>query len=189
MIEKKKHPGLGNLEQHGHDITKWHMVTDSGGRPVGTVKAPFMLVREQMEIVRSFLIAVSKQKGEERMPENDKNEKTNIVWIAGNLKADPKDFDNNTRALVDIGLKSALQVTVYTGGENNEARKEMAAKLKRFRQGDFIKLVCMLRPYGVKQDNETWKNSVSIDITQIKNEPPRRPEPKQSRFSDDDVPY
>lgn len=164
------------------------MVTDDSGRPLGTVKAPGMLVREQMAVVREFLIRISEQKGEERMSDKETQEKTNICWIAGKLKATPKDFDNNTRALVDIGMKSMLQVTVYTGGENNKERKELAAKLRRFREGDFIKLVCYLRPYGVKQDDETWKNSLSVDITHIKNEPPKRQENAQG-YSDDDIPY
>jgi len=117
---------------------------------------------------------------------NKKTEKTNIVWLAGTLKFDPKVFDNNVKALIDVGLKSCIQVSIYTGGDDN-GNAALAAKLKRFQGGDFIKVVALLRPYGVKQDNDTWKNNMSVDITEIKNEPPQR-QREQAR-SDDDIPF
>jgi len=116
--------------------------------------------------------------------ETKTNEKMNMVFLAGNLKFDPKVFDNNVRALIDVGMKSCIQVSVYTGNDEN---RPLAAKLKRFQAGDFIRLVCVLRPYGVKQDNDSWKNSISIDITEIKTEPPQRQESR--RPIDDDVPF
>ena len=116
----------------------------------------------------------------------NKNEKTNIVFLAGTLKFDPKNFDNNVKVLIDVGLKSAIQVNVYTGMKNNE---QLGAKLKHFRQGDFIKLVAMLRPYGVKQDDDTWRNNLSVDIVEIKTEPPQRQREQHQMSVDDDIPF
>ena len=115
-----------------------------------------------------------------------KNEKTNMVFLAGTLKFDPKIFDNNVKALIDVGLKSAIQVSVYTGAKDNE---QLADKLNRFRQGDFIKLVAMLRPYGVKQDDDSWRNNLSVDITDIKTEPPQRQQEQRKIPIDDDIPF
>jgi hypothetical protein len=120
------------------------------------------------------------------MSKSDKNEKTNMVFLAGTLKFDPKNYDANVKALIDVGLKSAIQVSVYTGDGKN---KELAAKLKRFGQGDFIKVVAMLRPYGVKQDDDSWRNNMSVDITEIKTEPPQRQREQQRSPADDDIPF
>jgi hypothetical protein len=117
--------------------------------------------------------------------EKNTREKTNIVWLAGTLKLDPRVYDNNVKALVDVGLKSCIQISVYTGSDSNA---ELAGKLKRFKAGDFIKLNAMIRPYGVKQDDDTFKNSVSIDVTEIKNDPPVRRQARQEE-SDDDRPF
>lgn len=113
-----------------------------------------------------------------------KTETCNMVFLAGILKFDPKVYDKNVRALIDVGMKSAIQVSVYSEGEGG---RELGEKLKRFREGDFIKVVAALRPYGVKQDDNTWKNNMSIDITEIKTEPPARK--REERRSDDDVPF
>jgi len=100
------------------------------------------------------------------------------------LKFDPKVFDNNVKALIDVGLKSSIQVSIYTGNDDN---KELAAKLKRFKKDDFIKVVAMIRPYGVKQEDDSWRNNISIDVTEIKTEPPQRQ--REQRPSDDDIPF
>lgn len=123
------------------------------------------------------------------MPQQTKQdqEQTNMVFLAGKLKFDPKVFDNNTKALIDVGLKASIQVSVFTGDNAPDGNAQLAAKLKRFKEGDFIKLVAMIRPYGVK-DGDTWKNSISIDVTNIKNDPPQRSSGRQQP-SDDDVPF
>ena len=121
--------------------------------------------------------------------EKSENEKTNMVFLAGNLKFDPKVWDTQVRALIDVGMKSAIQVSIFTGENAPEGNSALADKLKRFRGGDFIRVVGILRPYGVKQDDNTWKNSMSIDITQIKNLPPKREESKSKIPLDDDVPF
>jgi len=166
----------------GWDRHGWNLVADHRGRPLGHFKSPSALIREQLDVIREFLIRL--QKGQ-REPMSEKKEKTNIVWLAGTLKFDPKVYDNNVKALLDVGLKSAVQISVYTGGDNNGS-KELAAKLRRFKEGDFLKVVAMLRPYGVKGD-DGWKNSMSIDITEIKTEPPKRENARSS--SDDDIPF
>lgn len=119
--------------------------------------------------------------------QTNQEEQTNMVFLAGKLKFDPKIFDNNTKALIDVGLKASIQVSVYTGENAPGGNTQLAAKLKRFKQGDFIKLVAMLRPYGVKND-DGWKNGLSIDVTNIKNEPPQRGRERQQP-ADDDIPY
>lgn len=121
------------------------------------------------------------------MPENkqsDNEERTNMVYLAGKLKFDPKKFDDNTRALIDVGLKGCIQVSIYTG--KNNGNQKLAERLREFREGDFIKLIAMLRPYGVKDDEGQWKNNISIDVTAIKNDPPRR---QREQRRDDDVPF
>ena len=161
------------------------MVTDSRGRPLGKYKSPVELPRDQIEIVRQFLIRISKQKGSEQMSD-DKKERTNLVYLAGVLKFDPKVFDSNTGCLIDVGLKGSIQCTIYTGENAPEGNDQLARKLKQFKEGDFIKVVAMLRPYGVKQ-GDTWKNSISIDITAIKTDPPRREQKRQEH--DEDSPW
>lgn len=174
-----------SLKKHGWDYSDWHMLADDQGRPVGRYKSPEPLVAEQLKVIKEFLIAIQKEQLEriKDMSKSDTSEKTNMVFLAGKLKFDPKVFDNNVKALIDVGMKSAIQISIYTGNEEN---KELAAKLKRFRGGDFIKTVCILRPYGVKQDDDSWKNSLSVDITTIKNDPPQR---QRETRADDDVPY
>ena len=175
----------------GWDYAAWHPVADEKGRLLGRFKTQSPLLQEQLSVVRSFLISI--QKGRLDMSKSEtknKAEKTNMVFLAGNLKFDPKADDNNVRCLIDVGLKSAVQVSVYTGGGKNI---ELGEKLRQFRQGDFIKVVAMLRPYGVKQDDNSWRNSMSVDITEIKTEPPQRQQQQRrdSSYSgaDDDIPF
>lgn len=172
----------------GWDWIGWHPIADEAGRLLGKYQSPSPLREEHLSVVRGFLISL--QKGRIEMSKsqvNDTNEKTNMVFLAGTLKFDPKNFDANVKALIDVGLKSAIQVSVYTG---NGKYAELAAKLMNFRQGDFIKIVAMLRPYGVKQDDDSWRNNMSVDITAIKTEPPQRQrELRQSPITDDDIPF
>ena len=112
-------------------------------------------------------------------------EQTNMVFLAGKLKFTPRVFDDNTRCLVDVGQKSCVQCSIYTGDKAPAGNEQLAEKLKRFSEGDFIQLVCILRPYGVKR-GETWTNNVSIDITNIKNEPPQRERQRTAPGGGDD---
>jgi hypothetical protein len=154
----------------------------------GKYKSPSPLLREDLEIVRSFLITINRRKEDRAMAQQqEKQEQANMVFLAGKLKFDPKVFDNNTTALVDVGLKASIQVSVFTGENAPKGNAELAAKLKRFREGDYIKVVAMLRPYGVKQ-GDTWKNSLSVDVTTIKNDPPQRGRAATDQ-RDDDVPF
>jgi hypothetical protein len=162
----------------------WHPVADSHGRLVGKFQSPSPLLQEQLSVVRGFLISIQKGRLEEMSKTQSKSEKTNMVFLAGTLKFDPKVFDNNVKALIDVGLKSSIQVSIYTGNDDN---KELAAKLKRFKKDDFIKVVAMIRPYGVKQEDDSWRNNISIDVTEIKTEPPQRQ--REQRPSDDDIPF
>jgi hypothetical protein len=157
------------------------------GRIIGNVQSSSALLQEQLDIVRDFLITLKKGPNDEmaEKSENKVKEKTNMVFLAGNLKFDPKIFDNNIRALIDVGLKSSIQVSIYTGADTNQA---LAEKMKRFRAGDFIRIVAMLRPYGTKQDDNSWKNNLSIDVTEIKTDPPQR-QSRRDGISDDDIPY
>lgn len=118
------------------------------------------------------------------MSKTESNEKTNMVYLAGVVKLDPKSDENGVRCLIDVGLKNAIPAGVKKGADG------LAAKLERFRQGDFIKTVCMLDPYGVKQADGTWKNGMAVKITAIKNDPPKREQAAAQReMSDDDIPY
>lgn len=179
------------MKPHQWPAHEWHTVADSRGRIQGKYKSPCPLPREEMEIVKNFLITINKRK--EDMAQNNskqqqQQEQTNMVFLAGLLKFDPKVFDNNTKALIDVGLKASIQVSVYTGENAPDGNTQLAAKLKRFKQGDFIKLVAMLRPYGVKGD-DGWKNGLSIDVTNIKNDPPQRSREPQGQLRDDDIPF
>lgn len=177
---------MSKLAPHRWPAEEWHLVADEKGRPLGKYKSPSPLLKNQMIVVKEFLTSI--QKGRV-MSDTPKQEKTNIVWLAGALKFDPKVGENQTRALIDVGMKSAVQVAIYTGNEAPQGNMALADKLKRFKGGDFIKVVAMLRPYGVKQDDNSFKNSISVDITEIKNDPPPRRQPEQRRMSDDDVPF
>ena len=175
---------------HGFQAKDWHTITDAYGRIQGKVQTPSPMLRDEIAFVRQFLITINRRK-DDTMPQQQQkpeDERTNMVWLAGVLKFDPKVFETNVACLIDVGLKSAIQVSIYTGEKSTDGNKSLAAKLKRFKQGDFIKVVAMLRPYGVKQaGSETWKNSMSIDVTAIKNDPPQRNE-RQSA-TDDEIPY
>lgn len=175
------------LAKHGWDADAWQIVADYKGIPVGKFKVPFQPAREEVEIVRRFLIRISQQKQEERMSKNAAStEKVNMVFLAGTMKLDPKSEENGVRCLIDVGLKNAIPCGVRKGQDG------LAAKLERFRQGDFIKVVAMLDPYGVKQGDGTWKNGMAIRLTEIKTEPPHRAQQQQAQQSsmvDDDIPF
>jgi len=153
--------------------------------------APSELLREQLQVVREFLITISKRKDNDMattQTTTNTKEKTNMVFLAGLLKFTPRVFDDNTRCLIDVGQRSCIQCTIYTGQNAPAGNAELAEKLKRFSEGDFIQMVCILRPYGVKK-GETWVNNVSVDITQIKTEPPQRQQQRSTRGGDDDIPF
>jgi hypothetical protein len=181
----KEHPGLGELQRHGWDISAWHLVIDEKGAPLGKFKiVDHQPLREDIEVIRKFLIKFKRK--DEAMPEKKDQEQTNICYVAGYLKFDPKSYESNVSCLVDVGLKTAIQLSVYVGENSPDGNSDIASKLKRFKEGDFIKTICMLRPYGVK-NGDKWKNSLSIDITAIKNDPPERAKSRQQH--DDDIPY
>jgi hypothetical protein len=132
------------------------------------------------------LIQIQKNRKAEEMAEQPKTEQTNMVWLAGVLKLTPKRYEANVTCLIDVGLKASIPCAIYTGEKAPDGNKEIASKLMKFAEGDFIKVVAFLRPYGVK-NGDTWKNSLSIDITQIKNDPPQRK--RESKPTDDDIPF
>jgi hypothetical protein len=178
---------MSTMPRHGWQKHDWQPVADHQGRPLGKYKTPIQPLREEVEVVKKFLIGIQKcRKGEEQMSKTQTTEKTNMCFIAGTLKFDPKVFDTNTKCLVDTGMKSGIECSIFTGQNADPANEELAKKLSRFKKDDFIKLVCMLRPYGVKKDDGTWSNRCSIDITAIKNDPPKRNTTTQA---DDDVPF
>lgn len=156
---------------------------------MGQYYGPSELLGQQLKIVKDFLSKISKQTGDDMATTKptEATEKKNMVFLAGNLKFDPKVFDDNTRCLIDVGMKSCIQCTIYTGQNSPSGNAELASKLKRFAEGDFIQVVCILRPYGVKKDSG-WVNNVSVDITNIKNDPPQRQQQNRGR-SDDDLPF
>lgn len=155
----------------GWERAAFHPVADDKGRIVGKFQAPILPIREEIRIIKEFLCSISKQKGDEPMAEQQKQEKVNMVFLAGTLKFDPKKGDTNARALLDVGFKSCLQLSVYIG-EKSEYRA-VADKLMRYRAGDFIQVRCMLRPWSKKVDDQ-WKDQLSIDVTEIRNDPPTR---------------
>lgn len=123
--------------------------------------------------------------------QQQKQEQTNMVFLSGPLKFDPKIYDNNTTCLIDVGMKASIQVSIFTGDNAPEGNDKLSEKLKRFREGDFIQVQAILRPYGVKK-GDTWKNVLSVDVVRIKNDPPQRQRevhPGQSQMRDDDVPF
>lgn len=114
-----------------------------------------------------------------------KEEACNLVYLAGKIKLDPKVEENGVRALIELpGMKNAIKVDVKK--ENGG----LADKLACFRQGDFIQVICILEPYGVKQPDGSWRNGLGVKITAIKTDPPRRQQ-QERKFagSDDDRPF
>ena len=182
---------MSKLERHGWQAHEWHTVTDSRGRIQGKFKSPSPMLREEIEIVKAFLIEINKRKDDPTMAQQkQEQERTNMVFLAGVLKFDPKVYDNNVTCLIDVGMKASVQVAIFTGENAPTGNHTLAEKLKRYQEGDFIQVRAMLRPYGVKK-GDVWKNSISVDVTEIKNNPPQRQrEPERQRErSDDDIPF
>lgn len=159
---------------------------DESGAPLGSYYVERQILQSDVETIKNFLIHFKRDK--ENSVSKSENANVNIVYLAGRLKFDPRVYDNAIKCLIDTGQKSAVQVGVFT-----EKDKELAEKLQRFREKDYIKVVAILEPYGVKQSNGEWKNGVAIRITEIKNDPPRREQPRQSSTRsiglDDDIPF
>lgn len=158
---------------------------DESGALLGSFYAEKQILQSDVETIKKFLIHFKQDK--ENNVSKSENSNVNIVYLAGRLKFDPRVYDNAIKCLIDTGQKSAVQVGVFT-----ERDKELAEKLQRFREKDYIKVVAILEPYGVKQSNGEWKNGVAIRITEIKNDPPKREQPKQSARQtqlDDDIPF
>lgn len=88
----------------------------------------------------------------------------NIVWVAGSLKSDPQFKDKQATALIDIGLPTAVTVSIYTARGSNS---KLVEQLRTFRKGDYIKVKAMLKPFALKQDDGGYKYGLSIDITEI----------------------
>jgi hypothetical protein len=135
-----------------------------------------------MAYIRRFLTALNQEKFK---PEKDetmattKTDNVNVTYLAGVLKFNPSVYDNQTKALIDTGQKKPIPVMV---SKNDKALRD---GLARFREGDLIKVVAILEPYGVKQGDGSWKNGLAVRITEIKCEIPKRepvgePKPAQS---------
>lgn len=176
------------LPKHGHERDSWQVVADEAGRIVGRYWIPkkaYALegLEGDIRTIKNFLLQM---KGcQMSKNQSDSTERVNMVWLAGVLKFDPQNFDNAVKALIDTGQKQAIQVGAM---KNKDGNTGVAEKLARFLKGDYIKVVCILEAYGVKQDDNSWKNGLAVRITEIKNDPPRRAEMSPAR-TDDDMPF
>lgn len=113
-----------------------------------------------------------------------KQENVNMVWLSGKLKFDPKVYDQACKALLDVGQKSAIPITA------NSRDEALYTNLAKFRAGEALRVTALIEPYGVKQDDNTWKNGVNIRVTEIKTPIPQRDaRTSQKKLSDDDIPF
>lgn len=152
---------------------KWREMR-SGGKVVGSYSVP----SDQAWVIgtiREFLCRVTKQESEQIKQEREqvKNEEevVNMVFLAGKLKFDPRQFDNKVSVLIDVGLKSCIQVGVNAGLVG------LCQKMLTYRAGDFIRLKALLTPFATKT-TEGWKNGLSVDVVEIKELPqPAMPSP------------
>jgi len=175
------------LAKHGFQAHEWHLLTDDAGVPVGRYKTPIQPCLEEVKIIRAFLCRIKVEQRTEGVKEmSNGSEQTNMVFLAGTLKLPPKVDDKVVKCLIDVGMKNAIPCGCYKDNKDG-----IADKLARYDQGDFIRVVAMLDPYGVKQADGSWRNGMSIKITQIKNDPPRRAQQKaqQQELTDDDIPF
>lgn len=165
---------------------QWNVVQDAGGAILGTYYADRQPLQEHVRTIRDFLIHFKRQ---EKEMSATKTEKVNVVYLGGHLKFDPQVFDNAVKALIDTGQKQSIPVGVRKGAST--ADDVLADKLAKFRKGDLIQVVAILEPYGVKQDDGSWKNGMAIRITEIRTPTPARKEParQQQSFGDDRVPF
>ena len=179
------------LTRHKWNRSEWHVVADERGRVVGRYQSPVPPIREEVETIKRLLITIEKGRKAEMAQTKTtakQQEACNMVYLAGTLKFDPKVFDNAVKALIDVGMKASIQVGVFTGDNALPGAVSLANKLKCFARGDFIQVVAMLQPWGTKQPDNTWKNSISVEITNIKTDPPR-PAQAQAPAADDNVPF
>jgi hypothetical protein len=113
-----------------------------------------------------------------------KNEFTNVAYIAGRLKYDPKEYDEAVRVAVDVGMSRYLMCSV---DKKANGSKDLVERLLRFGKHDAVQFVCQLRPYGVKnEETGEWKNGLTIEIVEIRDaeQAPRmpvKPAPQQVR--------
>ena len=101
----------------------------------------------------------------------NKNDVQNLVYLEGNLKSDPREYQGKeVSALLDVGMRSAIQVKA------SKDDAELKALLLRFTAGDHMRIVAMLEPWGQKLEDGNWRNGMTIRITAIESEPPIRKE-------------
>jgi hypothetical protein len=166
---------------------KNQVIQDDAGRILGKVESPKELNAHDVRVVKEFLIALKQENHKPKKEEiMSKQEKVNIAWLAGTLKFDPKRYERVSKALIETGQKQAIPVSVL----NDESG--LSELFLRFRQGDFIKLIAIVEAYGVKQDDGTWKNGMSVRVTEIKTAPPKREQKIPAGYEkdiDDDIPF
>jgi hypothetical protein len=122
-------------------------------------------------------------------PETKANEKTNMVFLAGVIGSTITIDGKRGFFLLDSGPEKNkfIPCSIYD-------EPELSAKLEKFEKGDFIKTVGYVRAWS-KKDDETgeWRNGLGIQLTEIRNEPPKRaaakPAARQSQITDDDIPF
>lgn len=169
-------------QKHGH-VDRWEIVQDERGRILGKAWSASPLLREQVAIVREFLIKISNRKDESVMSKKAATETDhcNMVFLAGAIKSLKVRDDGSAFLLIDPGGESKyLPCTVF---EN----KELTRMLERYREDDLIKVRGYARAWSQKKEG-VWVNKVEIRITEIKGDPPKR-EAKQSNIADDDIPF
>ena len=146
--------------------------------PDGTARGRYWsdepLLGRHVGYIQNFLCQISKRVGVEM----SKTDKTNMAFIAGEIKTLKLRDDGGGLILVDVGENSKyIPCTVYDD-------KELAAILGRFREGDVIQLQGFVRAWSQKKDG-VWKNSIDVRITHIKNKPPARPESSPAKQTDE----
>jgi len=161
------------------------IVQDERGRILGRYTSRSELMRDQLAIVRTFLVKITKQTGDSAMSKTKTKEspkameQTNICFIAGIVRT-VKVSDDRAFLLIDVGPNSKfLPCTIYES-------HELLDLARRFRESDFIQVRGYVRGWSQKK-NEKWENHVDIRITEIRNAPKITERPPST--VDDDVPF
>ncbi len=89
----------------------------------------------------------------------------NRVILSGKLRQ-WKIEDDRAYGLLDVGLKSAVNITAHKDEER--AEKGLMENLRKFDKGDTMTFKGFVRPWGQKQENGEWKNGIEIRICALK---------------------
>lgn len=140
-------------------------------------------MRDEVEYIRAFLVALKKSKIDEGVETMSQGPKVNMVKLSGIIK---KIMTEEKRGfcLVDPETEGSrfIACTVFDS-------PELSKRLATFKEDDYIQISGMIRAWSKKLEGGGYENRTEVRITAINNTGTAKNGAKKSAVQEDEMPW